>query len=112
MPPIPPTIRRSPHRCGVWVASSVAAWLLVSLTILYSFNLGMPMALEQALSLLAAPALLALGAWTPLLRPLGLTTGQWWALPSPLGCALIIAIYSIGSYGLTRLVLRRWRFQG
>lgn len=92
-------------------AAATAAYFVLSVAALASFNLGLPPALEQALSLLAAPALVLMGLWTPLLRPLGLASGEWLAAPTLPGALLLIALYAALAYLATALLLRLIRRQ-
>ncbi len=92
-------------------AIATAAYFVLSVAMLASFNLGLPPPLEQLLSLLAAPALLLMLIWTPLLRPLGLASGEWLSGPTLPGALLIIAVYAALAYLLTTLALRLIRRQ-
>ena len=84
-------------------AGWTAAYFVLSVAALASFNLGLPPALEQALSLFAAPALLLLAVWTPLLRPLGLASGEWLAAPTAPACLALIVFYALIAYLVVRL---------
>jgi hypothetical protein len=86
-----------------------AAYFVLSVAALASFNLGLPPALEQALSLLAAPALILMAVWTPVLQPLGLASGEWLAAPTLPGALLLIALYAALAYLATALGLRLFR---
>jgi hypothetical protein len=90
-------------------AGITAAYFVLSIGAVASFALGPPRWLEQCLSGLAAPAVLLLLVWNPMLRPLGLTSGEWFAVPSWPACLLIIAIYASLVYGLARLLCGRAR---
>ncbi|WP_257451073.1 hypothetical protein [Archangium lipolyticum] len=87
-----------------WAAGITVAYFVLSLGSVWSFSLGPPAWLEQGLSLLAAPALLLLLVWNPLLRPLGLTSGEWVVGPSGPACVLLILMYASLVYGLARLL--------
>jgi hypothetical protein len=93
-------------------AIGVIVWLGFSVGALASFNLDLPPATERLLSALAFPGIIAITLWNPLLRPFGLTRGEWFVLPSPLGCLLIIIIYTILAYALVRLGWWIWRRSG
>lgn len=90
-------------------ALATAAYFALSVAALASFNLGLPGPLEQLLSLLAAPALVLMALWTPLLRPLGLASGEWMAAPTLPGALLLIALYAALAYLLATLALRFFR---
>lgn len=90
-------------------ALATALYFVLSVAALVSFNLGLPAALEQLLSLLAAPALVLMGLWTPLLRPFGLASGEWLAAPTLPGALLLIALYAALAYLATLLALRLFR---
>ena len=87
-------------------ALGVSAYLAGCAAILASFNLGLPAWLEQALSLLIAPGMIAVTAWTPLLRALGLAGGEWLVAPSAAGFALVVLLYAVIAYGATALLAR------
>jgi len=87
-----------------WAAGITVAYFALSLGAVWSFSLDPPPWLEQGLSVLAAPALLLLLVWNPLLRPLGLTSGEWIVGPSGPACVLIILLYASVVYGLARLL--------
>ena len=63
--------------------------------------------LELALSVLIAPGLLAVTAWTPLLRAPGLTSGEWLVAPSVPGFVLVVLVYAGIAYGAVFLLGRR-----
>lgn len=86
-----------------------ALYLALSVAAVASFNQGLPPALEQLLSLLAAPGLFLILIWTPLLRPFGLVTGEWLSAPSFLGGVLQIALYTALAFLATGLALRLFR---
>jgi hypothetical protein len=90
-------------------ALATAAYFLLSVGILASFNLGLPPQLERVLSIVAAPALFLLAIWTPILRPLGLAGGEWVAAPTLPGALLLIALYAVLAYLATALALRLFR---
>lgn len=90
----------------VKAALATAVYFLFSVAMLASFNFGLPSPLEQLLSLLAAPALLLLAVWTPLLRPLGLSSGEWLTAPTLPGALLLVALYAALAYLTTALALR------
>jgi hypothetical protein len=78
-------------------------------TALARFNLGLPHIVERVLSLLAAPALVLMGLWTPVLRPLGLTSGELLAVPTLPGGLLLIALYAALAYIMAKLALHVFR---
>ena len=60
-----------------------STYFLLAISIFHLLNKGIPPLLEQILCLLAAPALFLLSLWTPILKHLGLTTGDFWWFPYP-----------------------------
>jgi hypothetical protein len=90
-------------------ALATAAYFVLSVGILASFNLGLPPQLEHVLSIVAAPAVFLMAVWTPILQPLGLATGEWFAAPTLPGALLLIAVYAVLAYLATALVLRFFR---
>ncbi|CAN7374437.1 hypothetical protein LJR289_002180 [Pseudoduganella sp. LjRoot289] len=90
-------------------ALATAAYFALSVAVLASFNLGLAPPLERLLSLLAAPALFLMAIWTPLLRPLGLASGDWLAAPTLPGALLLIALYAALAYLAATAALRLMR---
>ncbi|MBQ5938413.1 MULTISPECIES: hypothetical protein [unclassified Massilia] len=90
-------------------AALTAAYFGAAIGAVASFNLGLPPWLEQALSLLAAPAVLLLLVWNPVLRPLGLLHGEAVALPKGWVCVLLVLLYAGLVYLITLLLSRRKR---
>jgi hypothetical protein len=88
-------------------AAATAAYFLLAIGAIRAFALGLPGWLEATLSALAAPAVILLLAWNPLLAPLGMTAGEAVVVPTLLPCLLIIALYAAVAYGLARLLVRR-----
>lgn len=84
-----------------------AAYFGAAIGAVASFNLGLPPWLEQALSLLAAPAVLLLLAWNPVLRPLGLLHGEAVTLPKGWVCLLLVLLYAGLVYLITSRLSRR-----
>lgn len=95
------------HSRPALAAALTAAYLAFSIGALASFNLGLPPWLEGALSAAAAPGVLLLGIWAPVLRPLGLAGGEMFGFPTPLGCLLLVASYAGLAFLLSRLIGRR-----
>lgn len=89
-----------------------AVYFVFSVAVVSSFNLGLPPLLERVLSMVAAPALLLLALWAPLLRPLGLATGEALAAPTLPGALLLIVLYAGLAYLATKLVLHLFRRKG
>ena len=58
---------------------------------------------------MAAPAVVLLLAWNPLLQPLGLTAGEAVVVPTLVPCLLIIALYSLLAWWLARFLQGRRR---
>lgn len=93
-------------------ALGAAGYLVACAAAIASFNLGLPAWLELALSLLIAPGLIAVSAWTPLLRGLGLASGEWLVGPSALGFALVVVVYAGVAYGAVSVLGRLRRRAG
>ncbi|UMR29141.1 hypothetical protein MJ904_18855 [Massilia sp. MB5] len=85
-------------------AIATAAYFVLSIGALRAFAFDLPAELEQVLSMLAAPAMVLLLVWNPILHPLGLTSGEWVMAPNGAITLLIIALYSALAYGLVRLL--------
>lgn len=90
-------------------AALTAAYFVFSLGVLAAFNLGLPIWLEHALSIVIAPAIVLLVAWNPVLRPLGMVSGEWVVGPNAWGCVLLIGAYSALAYLVAALINRRRR---
>lgn len=88
-------------------AAITAAYFLLAIGAVRAFALGLPGWLEQALSVLAAPGIIALLAWNPVFAPLGMTAGEAVVVPTLLPCLLIIALYAGLAYLVARLLTRR-----
>ena len=84
----------------------LAYFLLVPLA-LWSINLGLPRALEIAVSVFIAPGAFAAQPLIPLLKMLGLTTGEWVRLPSLMGW-LILSLGYAGGIAFIYEMLRRF----
>lgn len=89
------------RRLPALAATITALYFLLAIAAIRSFALGLPGWLEAALSVLAAPAVLLLLAWNPLLAPLGMTAGETVVVPTLLPCLLIIALYALLAWLLT-----------
>jgi hypothetical protein len=102
---------RSPVRfCSLFVCPATRCSLPADdATALASFNLGLPHIVERVLSLLAAPALVLMGLWTPVLGPLVLTNGELLAVPTLSGGLLLIALYAALAYIMAKLALHVFR---
>ena len=69
-------------------------------------NTGVPMWLEHLLLLLAAPGVLLMLPWLPLLQRLGLSQGEWIVGPS-LGAYIALSLaYTLAASGLALLICR------
>jgi len=90
----------------VLAAAITAAYFLLAIGAVRAFALGLPGWLEGALSLLAAPGVILLLAWNPVLSPLGLTAGEAVVVPTLLPCLAIIALYSALAWAAARLLVR------
>jgi hypothetical protein len=90
----------------VVAAALTAAYFLLAIGAIRAFALGLPGWLEQALSMLAAPAVILLLAWNPVFAPLGMTTGEAIVVPTLLPCLVIIGFYSALAWAIARLMVR------
>ncbi|GGX86989.1 hypothetical protein GJV26_28990 [Massilia dura] len=84
-----------------------AIYFLLAIGAVRAFALGLPGWLETALSALAAPAVILLLAWNPLLAPLGLTAGEAVVAPTLLPCLAIVALYAAVVWAVARALQRR-----
>lgn len=85
----------------LWQApAAVAGYLCGCALLLASFNLNLPAWLEAGLSLLIAPGLFALLAPVPLLKAVGLASGDGVAGPSLAGFVLLVVSYALVARGL------------
>jgi hypothetical protein len=91
---------------GARLALGAAFYLVACAGVLASFNLGLPSWLELTLSALIAPGIIAVTAWNPVLRLLGLTSGEWIAVPSAPGFLLVVLVYAGLAYGAGFLLER------
>lgn len=78
----------------------VAGYFCCAAVIVASFNFGLPPWLEIPLSVMVAPAAFAILMVTPLLREVGLTSGEWYVLPSLSGFLLVVAFYASIAWGI------------
>lgn len=69
-------------------------------------NTGVPMWLEHLLLLLAAPGVLLILPWLPLLHRLGLSQGEWIVGPSAAAYVVLALAYTIAASGLVLLLCR------
>ena len=96
---------RLSKRPSLYVFAWFLAYFLLVPLALWSINLGLPHALEVAVSVFIAPAAFAAQPFLPLLKTLGLTTGEWIRLPSLMGWIILSLIYAGGIaclYGMWR----------
>jgi len=88
------------HRHALRAALIVAAYFSLSFAGLLLLDAQPAAWVEQAISLLATPAMLLIGVWVPVLRPLGWTTGEWIVMPNGVACVALIAGYAALAYGV------------
>jgi hypothetical protein len=88
------------------LAVATLGYFGASIGALSALNLGLPMWLEQLVSLLGTPALILLTAWNPLLKRLGMVSGEWITLPSALGCIVLMILYAVLAYAIGALIAR------
>lgn len=90
-----------------WIAAAVTAgYFVVTAGVFRLFNIGVPRALEQALSLLVTPAVLLMGLWDPVLKRLGWSKGEWFAVPSLPGFVALLLFYALLAFVLTAALVR------
>jgi hypothetical protein len=90
-----------------WIAAAATAGYFVATAGVFQlFNWGVPRAVEQVLSLLVSPAVLAMGLWTPLLRRFGWARGEWFSAPTLPGFVLLTLGYSLLAFVLATLLVR------
>lgn len=78
------------------IAAGACAGYFALVPLLFAaVNLGLPMWLERLLLALAAPGVLSVLPWLPLLRRLGWSEGEWLIGPSPWAYALLALAYSL-----------------
>jgi len=93
-----------------WIAAAVTTGYFVATAgVFWLFNVGVPRWLEQVLSLLVAPAVLLMGLWDPLLKRLGWSKGEWFAVPSAAGFVALTLFYALLAFGITELLVRLLR---
>ena len=93
------------------MASMPTPPLLAALLTVAYFGLGLaalqllalqpPNWLEQLISLFAAPAVILLSLWNPLLKRFGLTSGEWFVMPGLGASVVLIALYALLAFGIT-----------
>ena len=87
-----------------WVVPAiVAGYFVLSIGMLSLINIGVPMWLEQLISAFAAPAVLSIVVWNPILKPLGLTTGEWFTAPSLPIFFIIVVVYALVAFAIVRV---------
>lgn len=84
-----------------------AAYFSLGLGSLQLLALQPPGWLEQLISLFAAPAVVLLVVWVPLLRPFGLTSGEYLVLPNGCSTVVLVALYTLAVYALVAWLRRR-----
>ena len=90
-------------------AAATVGYMLASVGLIWTLNLGIPHFIEQFFSLLAAPALLIMLIWVPLLRKLGMTSGELYVGPNFIGLVLLLIFYGGVAYGVTWCICRLLR---
>jgi hypothetical protein len=87
---------------GVTALSAVYFALLPALFM--AINTGLPMWLERSLLVVGAPGILLMTLWTPLLRKIGLSQGEWIVGPSPIAYALLALLHTLLIYAAAALL--------
>ena len=90
-----------------WIAAfATAGYFVCTAGVFRLFNLGISRGLEQVLSLLVAPAVLLLGLWDPVLKRLGMSKGEWFAVPDLPAFIALVVFYSAMVFAITALLSR------
>lgn len=87
-------------------ALCTAGYFCLSIGAMYMLNWHLPFWMERTISVLATPAVILLTIWNPVLRPLGLTTGEWYVLPNLVGCLVVVTVYAAMAFLLAWMILR------
>lgn len=94
---------------AVIASGAMAAYFALVPLLFAAVNSGVPMWLERVLLGLAAPGVLLVLIWMPLLKGLGLGQGEWIVGPSLLAYVLLALAYSAAAGGLALLIGRLLR---
>lgn len=82
-----------------WGVTALGAAYFALLPVIFmAINAGLPMWLERSLLVLGAPGILLVTLWTPLLRKIGLSQGEWIVGPSPWAYALLALLHTLLIY--------------
>lgn len=101
---------RAPLRLPSIAAAIVGIYLAAVPLIFRALNAGVPMWLEQALSLAALPGILSMTIWMPVLRRLGHVDGEWIMGPS-FAAYVVLSIAYVAITGLLAYMAVRLRHQ-
>ncbi|MFY8117566.1 MAG: hypothetical protein ACOVLH_07155 [Roseateles sp.] len=96
------------RKAAGWTAAGGAAYFALLPLLFAGINLGLPLWLERLLLLLAAPGVMLMLPWLPLLRRLGLSQGEWLQAPDPLAYIALAALYCLLLAGAAGLI-SAWR---
>jgi hypothetical protein len=96
------------HMCKIpWLASAITiSYFVASVGLIRLLEFSVPAWLEQIISLVAAPGIILLTIWNPVLKRLGMVSGEWVVVPSIGGFLVLVSGYAIIAYALTWLVCR------
>lgn len=94
------------HTPARLAALLTAAYFGLSLGALQLLAWQPPGWLEQLISLFAAPAVILLAIWVPVLRPLGLTSGEYFVMPNLPATVVLVAFYGLAAYALVARIGR------
>lgn len=92
------------RRHELLAAVYIVAYFGLSFAALQLLAFAPPNWVEQAISLFAAPAVFLLAVWNPLLRPLGMVTGEWFVLPNLAASIFLVGLYAAFSCLVARAV--------
>jgi hypothetical protein len=91
----------------IWVAPlSVAIYLACSAGGVALLNLNLPKLLEQIVSILVAPGVLAILVFNPILKKFGLTTGDWATAPTFPALLIIVFAYALCAWLIAIAVVK------
>jgi hypothetical protein len=80
---------------GPWIAAALTGGYFVATAGVFGlFNLGVSRGVEQVLSWLVAPAVLLMGLWSPLLKRVGWSKGEWFSAPTLPGFVVLTLFYA------------------
>jgi hypothetical protein len=94
------------HKAALLAALLTPVYFGASIGALQLLVFNPPSWLEQLISLFAAPAVILLTIWNPVLKPLGMVSGEWYTVPNLAACLLLVALYAALAYLMMRWIAR------